>query len=174
MKEHTFTVRREQGDFKTGDTRKLTAVDAVHLVRAKALVPKGKEAEDAMAALMKDVPDDTSGIVQAVKTDAPNNKDAGNAPRNKAGGGRAGAGTSTRAGASGSGDAGKGGQADATGGNQGGDPGTGGASGEQGGGGGEGQGGGGDTSNGGDGSQGSTTGGAAGAPPAGKPAGKRR
>ena len=94
MKELSFECTREMhGDkaYATGDTRQLTAVDAVHLVRSGALVPKGAEAKDAMEKLLGDTPAENFGIVHGSGKsierkdagDADRNKDAGNADRNK-------------------------------------------------------------------------------------------
>jgi len=91
---YEFECRREMmGDraYATGDTRLMTAGDAVELVRRKALVPIGEEAIKAMADIMAQSPDNTGGIVMSsaierVKEDDYSNKAMGNAPANKAGG----------------------------------------------------------------------------------------
>lgn len=174
MKELSFKVMREMSgdrDYKTGDKRELVALDAIHLVRSGALEPANEEARKIMAELMNETPEARSGVVQAVKEDAPRNKDNGNAPANKGGakpGGRKGAsGGKAAAAPAGSANAAAGaGPATGTGtGADGAAPATlttetQGAAGD-----------GGDTTNGGDGSTGATTGGATGAPPA---PGKRR
>lgn len=85
MKEFDFEVRREQGGgpthFAKGDTRSLSAPDALALVQRGALVPKGKEAEASMKKLLADAPV-PQPVVQPVP--AAETKDAGNAPSNKA------------------------------------------------------------------------------------------
>jgi hypothetical protein len=111
MKKFEFTVMREMhGDreYAAGDTREMTAADAVGLVRAGALEPKGKEAKAAMEEIAGDAetwgvrpvrsssaaagdqllnPDDPNAIVEPVTGKdagaAAENKDAGNAAANK-------------------------------------------------------------------------------------------
>lgn len=81
MKEFEFEVkRRMDGDreYHPGDVRKLSATDAVHLVKSGALLPKGKEAQAAMDKLIGEAP--SAQLVQEVA----GSKDAGNAPINKA------------------------------------------------------------------------------------------
>lgn len=119
-KKLTFEVRREMSgdrDYKTGETRELLALDAIHLVKSGALKPQGEEAEKVMAEYIQATPDNRSGVVQQVKKDAPRNKDMGGAPINKGGRKKGAASPPPPAGpatGTGSGDDGQGGQGDAS------------------------------------------------------------
>lgn len=88
MREISFNVEREMsGDrfYRTGESRDMIPLDAIHLVRSGALTPETEDGKKIMAELMNETPEDRSGVIQQVKEDAPRNKDAGNAPANKAG-----------------------------------------------------------------------------------------